>query len=66
MRIHVMELIEGDTLTEDAFNSYGLHILSEARILNKDDIDKLINHEIDYVEISSSDPEKIRRCFRWD
>jgi hypothetical protein len=49
MRIHVMELREGDVLTEPAFNTYGLHILSESTILNKDEIENLMNHEIDYV-----------------
>jgi putative nucleotidyltransferase with HDIG domain len=52
MRIHVLELIEGDILTAAAFNNYGLYILSESTLLNKDEIDKLINHEIDYVEIA--------------
>jgi putative nucleotidyltransferase with HDIG domain len=52
MRIHVLELIEGDMLTAPAFNSYGLHILSESTLLHKDEIDKLVNHEIDYVEIA--------------
>jgi hypothetical protein len=40
MRIHVMELREGDLLTEPAFNTYGLHILSESTILYKDEIEK--------------------------
>jgi putative nucleotidyltransferase with HDIG domain len=52
MRIHVMELIEGDLLTEDAFNSFGLHILSKSTVLNREEINKLMNHEIDYVEIT--------------
>lgn len=61
MRIHVMELIEGDLLMEAAFNTYGLHILSESTLLNKDDIVKLMNHNIDYVEIAyrkDSEPER--------
>jgi putative nucleotidyltransferase with HDIG domain len=61
MRIHVMELVEGDLLTAAAFNSYGLHILSESTLLNKDEIEKLISHEIDYVEIAyreSQPPER--------
>jgi putative nucleotidyltransferase with HDIG domain len=52
MRIHVMELIEGDLLMEAAFNSYGLHIVSESTFLNRDDIIKLMNHDIDFVEIA--------------
>ncbi|QGQ97832.1 HD-GYP domain-containing protein [Paenibacillus psychroresistens] len=52
MRINVMELIEGDLLMEPAFNSYGLHILSESTLLNREDIVKLMNHGIDYVEIA--------------
>jgi putative nucleotidyltransferase with HDIG domain len=61
MRIHVLELIEGDILTASAFNSNGLHILSKSTLLNKDEIEKLINHEIEHVEIvyrESQPPER--------
>jgi hypothetical protein len=47
-----MELKEGDLLLEPAFNSFGLHILSESTLLNRDDINKLVNHDIDFVEIA--------------
>jgi putative nucleotidyltransferase with HDIG domain len=47
-----MELIVGDLLTEAAFNSYGLYVLSEDTLLNSEDITKLMNHNIDYVEIA--------------
>lgn len=61
MRIHIMELIEGDLLMEAAFNTYGLHILSESTLLDREDIIKLMNHDIDYVEIAhrkSNEPER--------
>ncbi|MDB5055941.1 MAG: family phosphohydrolase [Bacilli bacterium] len=47
-----MELMEGDLLIEDTYNSYGLHILSASTILDQYEINKLLNHEIDYVEIA--------------
>jgi putative nucleotidyltransferase with HDIG domain len=52
MRIHVMELKVGDLLLEPAFNSFGFHILSESTLLNREDISKLLNHDIDFVEVA--------------
>lgn len=52
MRVHVMELRPGDRLTSDTFNAYGLHILSAATELGREDISKLFQHSIDYVDIA--------------
>lgn len=51
MRVHVTELKEGDRLSNDTFNSYGLHVLSRGTDLNVTEITKLFQHQIDYVDI---------------
>ncbi|MFD1957537.1 HD-GYP domain-containing protein [Paenibacillus thailandensis] len=51
MRIHVTELIDGDRLSGDAFNDYGLHVLSKGTVLQHDDIAKLLQHKIEFVDI---------------
>ncbi|AZN40205.1 HD-GYP domain-containing protein [Paenibacillus albus] len=53
MRIHVTELKEGDILSSDIFNSYGLHVLSRGTSLQMKEISKLIQHHIDYVDIDT-------------
>ncbi|REE82656.1 putative nucleotidyltransferase with HDIG domain [Paenibacillus taihuensis] len=53
MRIHVTELKEGDILSNDIFNSYGLHVLSKGTGLQMREISMLIQHHIDYVEVNS-------------
>jgi len=51
MRIHVMELKSGDIISNDIFNSYGLHVLSAGTVLKEHDISRLFQHQVDYVDI---------------
>ncbi|WP_219835984.1 HD-GYP domain-containing protein [Paenibacillus sp. R14(2021)] len=53
MRIHVTELKEGDKLSNDTFNSYGLHVLSKGTDLQAREISKLFQHQIEYVDIDA-------------
>ncbi|SEB90446.1 HD-GYP domain-containing protein [Paenibacillus sp. GP183] len=52
MRIHVEKLAVGDILISDTFNVLGLNVISKGTLLNVEDIQKLNNHNIEYVEIS--------------
>ena len=56
MRIHVTEIKDGDILKEDVFNSYGLHILSKNVKMSSNEISKLLQHQIDYVQILEHTP----------
>ncbi|REK69365.1 HD-GYP domain-containing protein [Paenibacillus paeoniae] len=51
MRIHVTDLVDGDQLSHDIFNNYGLHVLSKGTIVTKAEISRLLQHQIDYVDI---------------
>lgn len=51
MRVHVTELINGDQLSRDTFNNYGLHVLSQGTVLKNGEISKLFQHQIEYVDI---------------
>jgi putative nucleotidyltransferase with HDIG domain len=51
MRVHVTELRDGDRLSHDAFNAYGLHVLSKGTGLFSQEISKLLQHQIDYIDI---------------
>lgn len=51
MKIHVTDLIDGDQLSRDIFNYNGLHVLSIGTKLYKNEISRLLQHHIDYVEI---------------
>lgn len=51
MRIHVTDILDGDELSHDIFNHYGLHVLSRGTKLYKNEISRLLQHQIDYVEI---------------
>ncbi|MCR8659012.1 HD-GYP domain-containing protein [Paenibacillus endoradicis] len=51
MRIHVTDIVDGDVLRDDVFNSYGLHILSKKAVLYSAEISKLLQHQIDYIDI---------------
>ncbi|MFD0586390.1 HD-GYP domain-containing protein [Paenibacillus sp. GCM10027627] len=53
MRIHVTDLLDGDQLSSDIFNNYGLHVLSKGTKLFKTEISRLLQHQIDYVEIEN-------------
>ncbi|MFD0958290.1 HD-GYP domain-containing protein [Paenibacillus chungangensis] len=62
LRIHVTEIIEGDQLINDIFNNYGLHVLSNGTRLYKKEVSRLLQHQIDFVEIldreATDKPEK--------
>ncbi|MHA6483220.1 HD-GYP domain-containing protein [Paenibacillus sp. strain BS8-2] len=51
MRIHVADILDGDQLSHDIFNNYGLHVLSKGTKLYKNEISRLLQHHIDYVDI---------------
>ncbi len=55
MKIHVMDLLPGDRLIQDVFNSYGLHVLSADAYLGSDSIARLLAHNIEYIEIERSE-----------
>jgi len=52
MRVHVLQLIVGDRLISDSYNSIGLHLLSAGAVLDAGDITMLSRHNIDYVDIA--------------
>jgi putative nucleotidyltransferase with HDIG domain len=59
MRVHVTDLKDGDILTTDTFNNFGLHVLSKGTTLCSKEISMLFQHQIDYVDIdirSSAQP----------
>ncbi|WP_274652327.1 HD-GYP domain-containing protein [Paenibacillus humicola] len=56
MRVHVMELKDGDRLSRDAFNGYGLHVLSKGTILFAKEIARLFQHQIEYVDVEDRLP----------
>ncbi|WP_139995460.1 HD-GYP domain-containing protein [Paenibacillus paridis] len=61
MRVHVTELQNGDQLSNDTFNNYGLHVLSKGTILFSHEISRLFQHQIEYVDIderNAAEPEK--------
>lgn len=51
LRVHVLQISVGDRLLGDVFNSYGLQLLSAGTSLDREDIDKLAAHNVDYVDI---------------
>ncbi|MEK3883076.1 HD-GYP domain-containing protein [Paenibacillus sp. PL2-23] len=57
MRIHITDIIDGDQLSGDVFNDYGLHVLSKGTKLYKNEISRLLQHHIDFVDIR--DREKL-------
>lgn len=61
MRVHVLQLIVGDKLISDSYNSVGLHLLSSDTVLDAGDISMLNRHSVDYVDIAprSSEIEKV-------
>lgn len=68
MRIHVMELLEGDRLRTDVFNRAGLHVLPKGTSIRTEEIALLIRQSIDYVDIElrdneASESERIRDNF---
>lgn len=51
MRVHVSDLKPGNSLRADAYSSRGLHVLKKGSLLQIDEIAKLMQHGIDYVDI---------------
>ncbi|QWU17816.1 HD domain-containing protein [Paenibacillus sophorae] len=51
MKVHVTDLKPGDFLKEDTFSNRGIHILSKGAQLREDDINRLMLHGVDYVDI---------------
>ncbi|WP_342663399.1 HD-GYP domain-containing protein [Paenibacillus harenae] len=47
------ELINGDLLSHDTFNNFGLHVLSKGTIVNDQEISRLFQHQIEYVDIEN-------------
>lgn len=64
MRIHVTELIEGDKLSNDTFNTYGLHVLSKGTQLKEKEIATLLRHQIDYVDVDARHADTTEVPFR--
>ncbi|KAA8999686.1 HD-GYP domain-containing protein [Paenibacillus spiritus] len=59
MRVHVTDLKPGDYLKEDTFSSRGLHVLPKGTQLQTDEIFRLIQHGVDYVDIESVSPSPV-------
>ncbi|WP_337032034.1 HD-GYP domain-containing protein [Paenibacillus illinoisensis] len=57
MRIHIMNLQDGDRLTADTFSDAGLHILGKGTVIKSEDISLLMQHRVDYVDIESREEE---------
>ncbi|OAB34361.1 HD family phosphohydrolase [Paenibacillus macquariensis subsp. defensor] len=53
MRVHVTDLKPGDILQADTFNDKGLHVLKKYAELGTTEINKLIQHGVDYVDVES-------------
>ncbi|MGG1877979.1 HD-GYP domain-containing protein [Paenibacillus cisolokensis] len=59
MKVHVSDLIPGDQIEQDAFNSHGVHILRKGTALRTQDIAKLLQHNIDFIEIAPREEESV-------
>ncbi|WP_410512030.1 HD-GYP domain-containing protein [Paenibacillus sp. BR2-3] len=53
MRVHITDLKPGNYLKDDTFSSRGLHVLSKGTHLRIDEIAKLMQHGVDYVDIEA-------------
>lgn len=53
LRVHVTDLMPGDQTQREIFNNHGVHVLQKGTILNIQEISKLIQHSIDYIEIEN-------------
>lgn len=52
MKVRIEDLLVGDRLLANVFNPSGLHVLSGDTVLTAEDIEKLHNHQIEYVDIA--------------
>ncbi|MCE3199966.1 HD-GYP domain-containing protein [Paenibacillus sonchi] len=57
MRVHVTDLKPGDYLKVDTFSSKGLHVLPKGSQLRIEEIAKLMQHGVDYVDIEAIQEE---------
>jgi len=67
MKVHVMDLQNGDMLLSDIFNRYGLLVLSSGTILDADSVSRLLQHHLDYIDIlprATSSP--VQTAVRYD
>lgn len=55
MRVYVTDLIPGDQTQREIFNSNGVHVLQKGTILRLEEISKLLQHSIDYIDIEPRD-----------
>ncbi|NMO95526.1 HD-GYP domain-containing protein [Paenibacillus lemnae] len=51
MRVHVTDLQPGDLMQHDVYNDNGVHVLRKGTVLQIEEISKLIQHSVDYIEI---------------
>lgn len=51
MRVHVTDLIPGDTMLREIFNRNGVHVLKKGTIVQLEEISRLLQHSIDYIDI---------------
>lgn len=51
MRVHITDVHAGDKLAKDVFNEFGLHVLSQGTVLSDNELSRLYQHRIDYLEI---------------
>ncbi|BCG58447.1 HD-GYP domain-containing protein [Paenibacillus sp. URB8-2] len=54
MRVHVTDLKPGDCLKDDTFSKRGIYVLSKGAQLREDDISRLMQHDVDYVDIEDA------------
>ncbi|MEO3943944.1 HD-GYP domain-containing protein [Gorillibacterium sp. CAU 1737] len=54
MKVHVMDVEAGDVLLADVFNQYGLLVLSSGTILDIDALARLLQHQLDYIDVLKS------------
>lgn len=52
LKVHIMDLSPGDRLEADVFNNFGVLVLQKDKELTNDAIVKLMQHGIDYVDVS--------------
>lgn len=51
MRVHVTDLIPGDLILREVFNRNGVHVLKKGTIIQLEEISRLLQHGIDYIDI---------------
>lgn len=61
LKVHVTDLQPGDRLKADTFNDIGLHVLQKGKELNLEEISKLMQHGVDYVDINRAQPQQSGR-----